>query len=204
VRSSVLSASLEPNLARAADVLRRGGLVAFPTDTVYGLAALAFDEQAVRKIYEVKGRPNDKAIPVLLASAAEIDIVAREVGARVYRLAAQFWPGPLTLVVPKSPQLPESVASATVGIRVPDHPVALALLGLTGPLAVTSANLSGAADPVNADQVLQQLGGGVDLILDGGITPGGIPSTVVDCTGEELVIVRPGPLDLDRLQAALH
>ncbi|MFH1185257.1 MAG: L-threonylcarbamoyladenylate synthase [Chloroflexota bacterium] len=203
MKTFVLPASSAESIDRAVEVLRGGGLVAFPTDTVYGLGALAFNSAAVKRIYVAKDRPPDKAIPVLLSSVEEIDLVAVSVGDRALRLARRYWPGPLTLVVPKSDRVPEAVAAATVGIRVPDHPVALALLGVSGPLAVSSANLSGNDSPVTAAEALRQLDGRVEIILDGGTTPGGIPSTVADCNGDELVILRPGPLTLQELQAAL-
>jgi L-threonylcarbamoyladenylate synthase len=203
VKTLVLPASSAESIDRAARVLRGGGLVAFPTDTVYGLGALAFNAAAVGRIYAAKDRPADKAIPVLLSSVVDIDLVAVSVGDKALRLAHRYWPGPLTLVVQKSERVPEAVAAATVGIRVPDHAVALVLLGVSGPLAVSSANLSGNDSPVTAVEALRQLDGRVEIILDGGRTPGGTPSTVVDCTGDELVILRPGPLTLQELQAAL-
>ena len=199
-----MSASSAENVQRAAELLHQGGLVAFPTDTVYGLGAVVFNEDAVEKIYLAKDRPPDKAIPILLSSAEYMDLVAAGIGSTATRLAQRFWPGPLTIVVPKSDRVPDAVAGTTVGIRVPDHPLARALLGLAGPLAVTSANLSGNSSPVTAVEVLEQLDGRVEIILDGGTSPGGIPSTVVDCTGEELVILRPGPLSLQDLLTALN
>jgi L-threonylcarbamoyladenylate synthase len=178
--------------------------VAFPTDTVYGVGALVSDAQAIARLYEVKGRGSEKAIPILLSDPAELDQVAFEVGEMARRLAARFWPGPLTLVVPKRPSLPEALsAQPTVGVRMPDHSVALALMRQTGPLAVTSANISGAASSVTAEEVLAQLGGRIPLILDGGRTPGGISSTVVDCTGLEPRILRVGPISLQDILKSL-
>jgi L-threonylcarbamoyladenylate synthase len=200
----LLPASTGENILQAVAVLRRGGLVAFPTDTVYGLGALAFSEAAVLGIYEAKARPRDKSIPVLLSSAAEIDQVAARVGERARRLAHKFWPGPLTLVVPKNARVPDVVGRLTVGIRVPDHPVARALLELAGPLAVTSANISGRQSPITAAEVMQQMDGRVDIVLDGGLAFGGVPSTVVDCTSDELAMLRPGPLAFQELIAALE
>jgi len=119
-------------------------------------------------------------------------------------LAARFWPGPLTLVVPKQPTLPEAIsATATVAVRIPDHPVARALLRAAGPMAVTSANLSGQPSPVEAEEVLRQLNGRIPLVLDGGVTPGGVPSTLVDCLGAEPVLLREGPLTKEQILAAL-
>jgi L-threonylcarbamoyladenylate synthase len=185
-------------------ILRGGGLVAFPTDTVYGVGALAFDGAAVESIYAAKDRPIEKAIPVLIADLADLDKVAVEIPAMARILAVHFWPGPLTLIVPKKPGLPEAVsATDTVAVRIPDHPVARALLRAAGPMAVTSANLSGQASPTNAEEVMHQLGGRIPLVIDGGVTPGGIPSTLVDCLGADPVILREGPLTKAQILSAL-
>ncbi len=191
-------------LLLAQSVLAAGGLVVFPTDTVYGVAARAFDGAAVERLYAAKERPVEKAIPVLLGEAGDLEQVAAEVPPMALTLAARFWPGPLTIVVPKHPNLPEAVsATATVGVRIPDHPVARSLLRAAGPLAVTSANRSGLPAPSLADEVRAQLGGRVALILDGGRTPGGAPSTVVDCTGPEPRILRAGPVGREAILACL-
>jgi len=188
----------------ALEILQKGGLVAFPTDTVYGVGALAFDGKAVESIYTAKDRPIEKAIPVLIADAADMEKVGMDIPAVAYQLAARFWPGPLTCIVPKQPTLPEAVsATETVGVRVPDHEVARALLRAAGPMAVTSANISGQPSPSTAQEVFAQLGGRIDLIIDGGITPGGVPSTLVDCTGEELKVLREGPISLEEIKQKL-
>ncbi len=169
--------------------------MAFPTDTVYGVGALAFDRIAVESIYTAKGRPVEKAIPVLIGEVGDLEKVALEVPKVALKLADHFWPGPLTLVVPKRLELPDAVsADSTVGVRIPDHPFARSLLRITGPMAVTSANLSGSPNPTTAAEVFTQLGGRIPLILDGGTVPGGIPSTVVDCTGAEPKILRNGSI----------
>jgi L-threonylcarbamoyladenylate synthase len=192
-------------LARALEVLKSGGLVAFPTDTVYGVGAIAFDQVAVMSIYTAKYRPVEKAIPVLIGDVEDLEKVAISVPEIALKLAAHFWPGPLTLVVPKNPELSETVsAGPTVGVRVPDHPVVRSLLRLAGPLAVTSANLSGQLNPTTAKQVFGQLGGRIGLILDGGITPGGVASTVVDCTSGKLQILRLGPVTKDEILAIIE
>ena len=204
METKILSASSPASLHLALEVLKRGGLVAFPTDTVYGVGALAFDGAAVESIYIAKDRPAEKAIPVLIGNADDLAKVSLDVPEIAMKLAARFWPGPLTLVVPKHPDLPEAVSAApTVGVRVPDHPVAQALLRAAGPMAVTSANLSGQLSPVTAQEVFAQLGGRIALILDGGKTPGGVPSTVVDCTGVEPQILRAGPIFQDELLSVL-
>lgn len=188
----------------ALSILRAGGLIAFPTDTVYGLGALAMDAAAVASLYLAKSRPPDKSIPVLLGDTEDMRHVAADVPPLARQLAARFWPGPLTLIIPRHPSLPESVsASTTVGVRVPDHGPARALLRAAGPMAVTSANISGAASPSTAGEVMQQLQGRIPLIIDGGRTSGGVPSTVVDCTGLQPVILRPGTITLEDLTAAL-
>jgi L-threonylcarbamoyladenylate synthase len=202
--TEILPAQDPGTLAKALVVLRQGGLVAFPTDTVYGLGTLAFNGAAVASIYVAKDRPLEKAIPVLIGDATEMVKVTLDVPQAAVRLAAHFWPGPLTLVVSKHPELPETVsATPTVGVRVPDHTVAQGLLLAAGPMAVTSANLSGQPSPSTAQEVFGQLGGRIALIIDGGKTPGGVPSTVVDCSGKDIQILREGPISKDEILAAL-
>lgn len=195
METQVLSASDPSAVRRAADILRHGGLVAFPTDTVYGLGADAFRGEIVSRLYAVKGRSTDKAIAILIGSPDELPKVAEQPPPHARRLAAKFWPGALTLVVHKRPEVPDEVsAGGTVGVRVPDHEVVRALLALTGPLAVTSANRSGRPSSVRPREVLEALGGHIDLVLDGGVCPGGVPSTVVDCTVTPVRILRAGPI----------
>jgi L-threonylcarbamoyladenylate synthase len=200
MQTRIMSADNKQWLPRALEILRNGGLVAFPTDTVYGLGALAFDGKAVESIYLAKDRPVEKAIPVLIWDASDLEKISDDIPERTRALASRFWPGPLTVLVPKKPTLPESVsATATVAVRVPDHAVARELLRAAGPMAVTSANLSGQASPSTAQEVLAQLNGRIDLILDGGTTPGGVPSTLVDCSSNEIKILRAGPITLAEL-----
>lgn len=200
----VLAASRPDTLTAALALLQTAGLVAFPTDTVYGVGALVHNAQGIEQLYLVKGRETTKAIPVLLGDVTDLDKITLDIGARALRLARRFWPGPLTLVVLKNPSLPSNLSTAsTVGVRMPDHPVALALLRAAGPMAVTSANLSGGDNTSTASEVLAQLGGRIPLILDGGLTPGGSPSTVVDCTTPEPVILRAGPITLEQIHMAL-
>ncbi|HJS20290.1 MAG TPA: L-threonylcarbamoyladenylate synthase [Anaerolineales bacterium] len=202
--TEILSATSPHALTKALNVLLSGGLVAFPTDTVYGVGAYAFDAAAVESIYAAKERPLEKAIPVLIADPEDLTKVAEEIPFLASRLIARFWPGPLTVLVPKKPTLPEVIfATATVGVRVPDHDVARALLRLAGPMAVTSANRSSQPSPSTAQEVLAQLNGRIALIIDGGKTPGGIPSTLVDCTGTEIAILRAGPISKERLLSAI-
>jgi L-threonylcarbamoyladenylate synthase len=195
MKTEILSSEDPLALPRALEILQSGGLVAFPTDTVYGVGALAFDKAGVENIYAAKDRQVEKAIPVLIGELDDLGKVCADVPEIALRLAARFWPGPLTLVIPKHPNLPESVsAGPTVGVRIPDHPLARALLRLAGPMAVTSANLSGQPGPSTALEVLAQLGGRINLVLDGGKTTGGVPSTVVDCIGMGLKVLRKGPI----------
>jgi L-threonylcarbamoyladenylate synthase len=189
----------------AVTILQGGGMVAFPTDTVYGLGALAFDNSAIESIYTAKDRPIEKAIPILIGDLSDLDKVVDNIPDMALRFAARFWPGPLTCIVPKKRTLPPAVsATSTVAIRIPDHPDALALLRAAGPMAVTSANISGRANPSTAQEVYEQLQGRIPLILDGGKTPGGIPSTLVDCTGGTPIILRDGPISMTELQAAIR
>jgi L-threonylcarbamoyladenylate synthase len=204
IQTLTISANQTDATSRALDVLNEGGLVAFPTDTVYGVGALAFDAEAVESIYTAKNRPVEKAIPILIGGPEDLDKVTAEIPPMAAKLAARFWPGPLTLVVPKHPNLPDVVsASPTVGVRVPDHPVVRALLRAAGPMAVTSANISGQDSPKTAGDVSRQLNGRIPLILDGGEAPGGVPSTVVNCLGTEPVILREGPVRLKDIQFVL-
>jgi len=201
---TVLLPANDESIQTALEILQRGGLVAFPTDTVYGVGALAFDGKAVESIYTAKDRPIEKAIPVLIGDADDMEKIGMDIPHIAYQLAARFWPGPLTCIVPKKPTLPESVsATDTVGVRVPNHEVARALLRAAGPMAVTSANISGQPSPSTAQGVLAQLGGRIDLILDGGTTLGGVPSTLVDCTGEEIRVLRQGPISLEEIKLKL-
>lgn len=187
------------------EVLKNGGIVAFPTDTVYGLGALAFNNNAIESIYTAKERPIEKAIPVLIADINDLEMVTEDIPVMVRIFASRFWPGPLTCILPKKHTLPLAVsATSTVAVRIPDHRDARALLRAAGPMAVTSANISGQASPSTAQEVYDQLNGRIPLILDGGKTPGGIPSTLVDCTSEVPVILREGPIALTELLTMLQ
>lgn len=204
MKTQMLSMHDASALTLALGILKNGGVVAFATDTVYGLGALVSDEKAVTLLYEVKERPAEKSIPILIGDFAQVTQVASSVPPMAGKLAGQFWPGPLTMILPRHPSIPNAVTTLpTVGVRIPALDSARALLRLTGPMAVTSANLSGQTSPSTAADVEQQLGGRIPLILDGGTTPGGIPSTLVDCTGEQPVILREGPVSLQMILQAL-
>ena len=204
MKTEILPTTAPNALQYACDVLRYGGLVAFPTDTVYGVGALAFHREAVLRLYTVKGRSTDKAIAVLLGRETDLAQVASELSPAARQLAAKFWPGSLTLVVTKNPQLPEAVSPLpSVGVRMPDHEFARRLLTQTGPMAVTSANRSGEPNALTATDVLEQLSGRIELVLDGGRVPGGVPSTVVDCTGPVPQVLRAGPVTAADIAAAV-
>jgi L-threonylcarbamoyladenylate synthase len=192
-------------LSRAGELIQSGGVLAFPTDTVYGIGVSAFQAAAVEKIYQVKGRSHLKAIPILLADPEDLRIITPALSLTAERLAEKFWPGALTLVLPLLPSLPGNLApTPTIGVRIPDHEDARALLRATGPLAATSANLSGEPPALTADQVREGLGDRVQLILDGGRAPGGVSSTVVDCCAEKPHLLRKGPLSWTEIEAFLN
>ena len=205
MNTNILVTSSPNAIQTALNSLHAGELVAFPTDTVYGIGTFAFNAEGATKIYAAKKRPPDKALPILLGDINQIPLVAINLPDAALKLAEHFLPGALTLVVPKHPDIPEEVSSLdTIGIRIPDHDFARALLNAAGPMAVTSANISGAASPVDAQAVYQQLNGTLPLILDGGVTPGGTSSTVVDCTTPKVRILREGPISMQEIQAVLE
>jgi L-threonylcarbamoyladenylate synthase len=193
-------------IADAAARLRGGELVAFPTETVYGLGADALDAEAVGRLFAAKGRPAWNPVIAHVPDAEAARALARHWPESAERLAAAFWPGPLTLVVPKAAHVPDVTTAGgdAVAVRVPSHGVALALLRAVGrPIAAPSANRFTQVSPTTAQHVLQSLGARVPLVLDGGPCAVGIESTVVDCTGPEVVILRPGMIGADALEAAL-
>ena len=204
METEIIDAGSVAGRQRAAGILRSGGLVAFPTDTVYGLAADPWDEGAVRSLYRVKERPEDLPIPLLLSAADQLDRVGvLPEGCRV--LVERFWPGELTLVVQKTGAISQAVSERpTVAVRVPNHAVARALIREAGGvLAVTSANLSGGPSPVTAQEVAVQLGGRIPLIVDGGPCPVGLPSTILDCSVSPPLLLRRGAISESDLRAAI-
>jgi L-threonylcarbamoyladenylate synthase len=193
-------------IERAATLLRRGGLVAFPTETVYGLGVNALDREAVRRLFEAKGRPATDPLIVHVGSLEDAMPLVAHVPAPARTLAARFWPGPLTLVLPRSAAVPDEVTAGleTVAIRVPAHPVARALIAAAGvPTAAPSANLFSRPSPTCAAHVIADLGGRIDLVLDGGPTEVGVESTVLDLARDPPVILRPGAVTAEMLHALM-
>lgn len=199
--------SSEQDIARAAEVLREGGVVAFPTDTVYGVGAHALLPASVERLYTVKQRPRDKAIPLLLSDVGALQQVAASIPGAAYDLARSFWPGALTIVLRRSAAVPDAVTAGgeTVAVRVPDHAVVHDLIAALGaPLAATSANLSDQPAPDTATGVLLQLDGRIDLLLDGGRCPGGVASTVVDLTVSPFKVLRQGAISEVQVREAIE
>jgi L-threonylcarbamoyladenylate synthase len=192
--------------ADAIEVLRRGGVVALPTDTVYGIAVALDVPGGIERLFHVKRRPPDRGIMLLLDAASQAAAVG-VMGPAAAALADACWPGGLTVVVPQRPDVPLPAAltggTPTIGLRVPDHDAPRALAAALGPLPTTSANVSGLPEAHDAAEILTQLGEGIDLIVDGGPARGGPPSTVVDCTGERPVILREGAIPSARIAAIL-
>lgn len=195
--SNSLSLDIQQQVEKAVSILGRGGLVAFPTDTVYGLGASAGIPSAVERIFQVKERPRSMALPLLLADALQIDKIAEQVPPVARLLTEEFLPGALTIVLRRSGSVPAIVTAggATVAVRIPDHPVPVAMIKSLGtPVVGTSANLSGSPSVLTAEEVHRQLGDKVDFIVDGGRCPGGTESTVVDVTEDVPVVLREGAI----------
>jgi L-threonylcarbamoyladenylate synthase len=193
-------------LAHAADILLGGGLVVFPTDTFYGLAADPRREDGVERVFLAKGRSSVLALPLVAADIEQVRAASAGLSTTTLRLAARFWPGPLTLVADASGEIVSAVhgGTHTVAIRVPDHAVARQLAGACGfPIVATSANRSGDAAATTADAVVAAIGDVVDLVLDGGATPGSAPSTIVDARGPEPILIRAGAVPFSRVLEAL-
>lgn len=201
-----MSAAPNPLLDEAVAILARGGLVAFPTETVYGLGADARNPAAVRRIFAVKQRPAAHPLIVHIAGVSELASVAGQVSERAARLAERFWPGPLTLIVPRGQRVPLEVTGGqeTVALRVPQHPLALALLArFGGGIAAPSANRFGAVSPTRADHVRRDLGDEVELVLDGGPCEIGLESTIVDVSRGRARLLRPGGVPVEAIEAEL-
>ncbi|MCS7107426.1 MAG: L-threonylcarbamoyladenylate synthase [Acidilobaceae archaeon] len=195
----------ESQLLPAAEAIKGGGLVAFPTETVYGLGADALNEAAVRKIYAVKGRPPDNPIIVHICETGQLELLSSYVPEKAYRLAERLWPGPLTLLVRKSPRVPYAVTAGqeTLAVRMPAHPVALKLIELSAPIAAPSANISGRPSPTRGEHVVKDLSSRVEVIIDAGETLYGVESTIVDLLSEPPVLLRPGAYPVEELEKIL-
>lgn len=194
---------LQEEIAEGIVILKQGGVIAFPTDTVYGLGVNAFNHEAVERIYQIKNRPRNLPFPLLIADSSQLSAVAVPVSGISWFLAKRFWPGGLTLVLPRVASLPSFLSTgSTVAIRIPDHPICRNLIrNLENPITGTSANISGRPAALTAREVEQQLAGKIDFIVDGGRCPGGKESTVVDVTGEIPVLLREGIIhkyDIDK------
>ncbi len=198
-----LSPDIQRQIDRGISILKRGGIVAFPTDTVYGLGACANLHQAIERVYQVKERPRSMALPLLLAHTLQISEVAEPVPPIAWLLAHTFLPGALTIVLHKSNSVPDIITDGglTVAVRIPAHPIPVALAdGLRMPIVGTSANLSGTPSVLTADRVYSQFGDKIDLVIDGGRCPGGRESTIVDVTGKTPVVLREGAISREELR----
>lgn len=200
---TIIEKSTPESIIRAATIIKKGGLVAFPTETVYGLGANGLDGEAAARIYMVKGRPADNPLILHIASKAMGYELVEEVSPQAQRLMDAFWPGALTLILPKKPHIPTEVSCGlnTVGVRMPAHPVALDLILASGvPLAAPSANVSGRPSPTLASHVAHDLEGTIDMILDGGATDWGLESTVAEVSPDGVCVLRPGAVTIEQLR----
>ena len=196
------SVDIEEQVERGVAILRRGGVVAFPTDTVYGLGVSAHNEPAVKRLYRLKQRPEARPLPVLVADMVQMAEVAGILPPVARKLADSFLPGALTLVLPRSARVPDVITGGkTVAVRIPAHPVAIALIrGLGSPIVGTSANLSGRPSALTAEEVYSQFGDRLGLVIDGGRCPGGRESTIVDVTGAKPRVLREGAISRQQLE----
>jgi L-threonylcarbamoyladenylate synthase len=196
-----------PHITQAAHLLRENEVVAFPTETVYGLGANACSDEAVRKIYQAKGRPSDNPLIVHIASVDKLDEIVKDIPNYAYKLINEFWPGPLTLILPKKGDQLSTLVTAgldTVGVRMPSHPIALSLIREADvPIAAPSANQSGKPSPTHASHVYHDLNGKISGIIDGGATGVGVESTVLDCSSTVPTILRPGGVTKEQLESVI-
>jgi L-threonylcarbamoyladenylate synthase len=201
-----LTEKVQKQIEKGIEIIRKGGVVAFPTDTVFGLGAGAYLESAIERIFQVKQRPPEMALPLLIGSVAQVHEVALDVPAYGWRLIKEFFPGGLTLVVFRTRVVKNIITGGgdTVAIRMPDHPVPQALIRGSGmPIVGTSANISGQSNPLTIEGVRQQIGDKVDMVIEGGPLPKGIESTVVDVTGPLPVVLRVGAISREELESVV-
>jgi len=198
-----LTASIQEQIEQAIIILKQGGVVACPTDTVYGVGAAISIESAVERVYRIKGRPRSRALPILLAEKDQMAGVAKTVPPLAWSLADRFFPGALTIVLPKADSVSDTVTGGlkTIAVRIADHPIPTAIIrGLGVPIVGTSANLSGSPSALTADEVRAQLGDSIDMIIEGGRCPGGRESTIIDLSGDRPLILRQGPISFEELK----
>ena len=195
-----------PGLLEAAEILRNGGLVAFPTETVYGLGANALNEEAAKKIYAAKGRPSDNPLIAHISCMEELPAIVKEIPEAGRKLAEKYWPGPLTMIFPKKDIVPYGTTGGldTVAVRMPSDPVANCLIHLAGvPVAAPSANTSGRPSPTKAEHVIEDMDGKIEMVIDGGAVGIGVESTIVDVSGEIPTLLRPGAITIEMLRETL-
>lgn len=197
---------LQNEIKKAIDSYQQDNIIAFPTDTVYGVGANIFNEEAIRKIYKTKHRPNNKPLAVLCANKQQILQVVKEIPKDMELLIEQFLPGALTVILPKSSNVPDYVTSGldTIGVRIPKDEIALEILKAVGPLATTSANISSQDNIVLGEDVIKLLGANVDIIINGGLIEIGIPSTVVTIEDQEIKVLREGSISLEEIKEVLE
>jgi L-threonylcarbamoyladenylate synthase len=201
MQTVVINQTHKHAIIKAHSILTAGGVIAIPTDTVYGIACMINNPSGIKRLYSIKERDLLKAIPVLIGSIAQAQMITQDFSDSAKILAHHLWPGALTLVVNKHQNLPAILSTyPTVGVRMPDHNWLRKLMDVSGPLAVTSANISGKPSLASADQVLESLGGKIDLLIEGGTCKEGIPSTVVDCTMTPVNILRSGNITKESIQ----
>lgn len=206
MKTTLFTEPAQEHIAAAAEILKRGGLVGIPTETVYGLGADALNEDACRRIYEAKGRPQDNPLIIHVANSSWLERYCENVPPSAYRLASEFWPGPLTMILPKKAVVPYRTTGGleTVGVRCPNHPVTLAVIEAAGvPIAAPSGNTSGRPSPTTAQDMMEDMDGKIDAVFDGGACSVGVESTIIDLTCTPPRLLRAGGLPLEDLQRVL-
>ncbi len=207
MKTTIIPFNSNQAFSMAVETLQKNGVIAFPTDTVYGVGCSLWNPEAIEKVFIAKDRSKDKPLPILIGNLKQIEEVAAfdQINPSTQALMQHFWPGAMTVIVPKHASIPENLSPFdTVGVRMPNHPRLLQLLTITGPLAVTSANRSGESNPTTAGEVFAQLGNKIELILDGGRTESEVPSTVIASTPDGYSILRQGAITREEIAAILR